>query len=116
MLEAHEQSIELFGGLPGISNYDSILGALGRPYHGYHHLIWQKGAALLHGLATSHGFNDGNKRTAWLAANILYEQSGYELLTVPEDRIDDLMVDVVTGATTMQELEIWLKDRTKKTD
>ncbi|MEO1704908.1 MAG: type II toxin-antitoxin system death-on-curing family toxin [Pseudomonadota bacterium] len=113
MLEAHEQSLELFGGLPGISNLDSVLGALGRPYHGYHRAIWKKGAALLHGLATSHGFNDGNKRTAWLATNILYEQSGYTLATYEDDRIDDLMVDVVTGVVPMDELERWLKARTE---
>jgi death on curing protein len=33
-LEAHETSLDAFGGLRGISNIDNILGALGRPYHG----------------------------------------------------------------------------------
>lgn len=113
VLEAHEQSLEAFGGLPGISSIDSILGAIGRPYHGYHRMIWRKGAALLHGLATSHGFNDGNKRTAWLVTDILYVHSGYVLHTWIDDRIDDLMVDVVTGGISTEELEQWLKDRTE---
>lgn len=111
-MQAHEQLIEEFGGLTGISRLDSILGSLGRPYHGYHRHIWSKGAVLLHGPATSHGFNDGNKRTAWVATNILYEQSGYLLETMETDRIDDLMVDVVTGDIPLPELENWLKART----
>lgn len=112
-MEAHEQSLDAFGGLGGLSRWDDLLGALGRPYHGYHHKIWKKAAALLHGVATSHGFNDGNKRTAWLVTDLLYIQSGYELVVGENDRIDDLMVNVVEGTVTQPELETWLKERTQ---
>ncbi|WP_299740203.1 type II toxin-antitoxin system death-on-curing family toxin [uncultured Roseobacter sp.] len=111
VLEAHEQSLEAFGGLPGICNLDSILGAIGRPYHGYHHTIHAKAAALLHGIATSHGFNDANKRTAWLAAEVLCWNSAYRLTLRAEDRIDDVVVDVVTGVMSQADLEKWFKAR-----
>ena len=111
-LEAHRQSLEAFGGLDGLSRWDDLLSALGRPYHGYHRTIWEKAAALLHGVASSHGFNDGNKRTAWLVTDLLYVQSGYEIDLVENDRIDDLMVDVVRGIVSQEELKIWLKERT----
>ncbi len=114
VLEAHEQSLEAFGGLPGISNMDNILGAIGRPYHGYHRMIHSKAAALLHGLATSHGFNDANKRTAWLTMEVLCSNSGYELTILEGDRIDDLVVDVVTGDVTQDELEQWIMARLNK--
>ncbi|WP_298937190.1 type II toxin-antitoxin system death-on-curing family toxin [uncultured Ruegeria sp.] len=114
VLEAHEQSLEAFGGLPGISNLDSILGAIGRPYHGYHRMMHAKAAALLHGLATSHGFNDANKRTAWLSMEVLCANSGYELTVRDDDRIDDLVVDVVTGDVSQDELEQWIRERLTK--
>ncbi len=76
-------------------------------------MIYAKGAALLHGIASAHGFNDGNKRTAWLCTDLLYSNSRYILHTYIFDRVDDLMVDVVTGDLTQVELQQWLKDRTE---
>tara|TARA_R110000751_G_scaffold4718_7_gene22788 strand:+ start:306 stop:656 length:351 start_codon:yes stop_codon:yes gene_type:complete len=111
-LEAHEQSLEGFGGLAGISNIDALQGALGRPYHGYHRTIYAKGAALLHGIAAAHGFNDGNKRTAWLLTEYLYLKSGYFLDIDDDEPIDDLVVAVVVGDMTQVQLQVWLKDRT----
>ncbi len=113
-LEAHEASLEAFGGLPGISNIDNIHGALGRPYHGYHRMIWAKGAALLHGIASSHGFNDGNKRTSWLLTEVLFERSGYMLSLRDDDRLDDIVVDVVNAVMTQDDLQKWLRDRTTR--
>ena len=103
--------MEAFGGLPGISNLDNILSAMGRPYHGYHHRIHTKAAALLHGLATSHGFNDANKRTAWLTTEVLIANSGFELTLLEDDRLDDIVVDVVTGDMTQDALAAWFKAR-----
>ncbi|WP_366869520.1 type II toxin-antitoxin system death-on-curing family toxin [uncultured Roseobacter sp.] len=114
VLEAHEQSLEAFGGLRGICNLNSILGAIGRPYHGYHRPIHKKAAALLHGLATSHGFNDANKRTAWLTTEVLCLNSGYDLAVQADDRIDDVVVDVVTGAMPQEALEDWFRARLSK--
>jgi len=98
--------------LTGLNRWDDLLGAIGRPYHGYHPRIWQKGAALLHGVATSHGFNDGNKRTAWLLTDLLFTESGYLLDTRNDDRIDDLMVDVVNHDLSQDLLVQWLRERT----
>ncbi|UPH72353.1 type II toxin-antitoxin system death-on-curing family toxin [Abyssibius alkaniclasticus] len=94
-----------------MSNYDNILGAIGRPFHGYHRKIERKAAALLHGLATSHGFVDGNKRTAWISTTVLIERSGYELELLEDDRIDDVVVDVVEGSMNEQELVNWFRAR-----
>lgn len=99
------------GGRSGILNLASLEGALGRPYHGYHRLIHQKCAALLHGIATSHGFSDGNKRSAWACTFVLIERSGYRLETFPEDRIDDVVVDAVERTLTMDDLAAWFGAR-----
>lgn len=114
VLEAHEQSLEAFGGMAGICNLDSVLGAIGRPYHGYHRSIHAKAAALLHGVATSHGFNDANKRTSWLTTEVLIANSGYELTLQDGDRIDDVVVNVVTGDMSQGELSDWFKARLRR--
>ncbi|WP_170451257.1 type II toxin-antitoxin system death-on-curing family toxin [Ruegeria arenilitoris] len=110
-LEAHEDSLEIGGGRHGLSSLSSLEGALGRPYHGYHRRIWDKAAALLHGVATSHGFTDGNKRTAFLLTCTMLDRSGYTLVPEPGDNIPDLMVDVVNGDVTQDQLVQWLRDR-----
>ena len=66
---------------------------------------------MLHGLATSHGFTDGNKRTAWLVTLLLIEASGYELRLMEEDLIDDIAVAVVEGSMSQAELVIWFRKR-----
>jgi len=104
--------VEEFGGLEGEHDVAKLLGALGRPYHGYHRHIWTKGAALLHAVATSHAFADGNKRTSLLMLFLLYERSDYALDTWEGDRWDDVVVDVVNGVMAQEKLELFLKDRT----
>ena len=101
-----------FGGLHGEHDVDKLLGALGRPYHGYHKRIWAKGAALLHAIATAHGFSDGNKRTSLLLLFLLYERSDYGLETYEGDRWDDVVVNVVTGAMPQKQLEAFRNERT----
>lgn len=108
--------MEEFGGHHGQHDVDKLLGALGRPYHGYHNRIWAKGAALLHAIATAHGFSDGNKRTSLLMLFLLYERSDYGLETRDGDRWDDVIVNVVTGEINQEELELFLKERTFRLD
>jgi len=84
---------------------------MGRPYHGYHRPIARKAAALFHGLATSHGFTDANKRTAWLVTMVLIESSTYQLALGDDDRIDDVAVAVVEGAMSEAELSGWFAER-----
>lgn len=109
VIAAHEKALEYGGGRYGIINADNLLGAIGRPYHGYHRSISRKAAALLHGVATSHGFVDANKRTAWLVTLLLLERSGYTICIEGKPDIDDIVVDVVQGVMHEEELVHWFK-------
>ncbi|WP_439119362.1 type II toxin-antitoxin system death-on-curing family toxin [Marivita sp.] len=109
--EAHSTALTYGGGANGISSIDALLGAIGRPYHGYHRAISRKAAALLHGVATSHGFVDANKRTAWLLTELLIERSDYRLVLHAEDAIDDIVVNLVIGAMPEDEAAVWFKQR-----
>ena len=62
-------------------------------------------------MASSHGFTDANKRTAWIVTFILIERSGYRLETREDDRIDDVAVAVVERTMSENELAAWFKER-----
>lgn len=47
--------------------------------------LWDKAAALLFGLATTQGFVDGNKRTAWAATETFLALNGEFLEMSPVD-------------------------------
>lgn len=47
---------------------------------------------------------------------LLYERSDYGLETREADRWDDVVVNVVTGEMTQEQLELFLKERTFSLD
>jgi death on curing protein len=60
--------------------------------------IWEKAAALLQSLARNHGFTDGNKRTAWMAAVVFPGTNGHPLEDpVDEDAAEQFVLAVATG-------------------
>ena len=90
VLAIHDRQIAEHGGIDGIRDIDSIDSALGRPVN-----LWAYGepdaaalaASYAHGLVSSHGFVDGNKRTAWVAARLFLLDNGYRLRFEPFDAI-----------------------------
>jgi death-on-curing protein len=71
----------------------------------------QKAAALLHGIATSHAFIDGNKRSALPLTYLLIDRSGFDLVLRQGDEFDDVIVDVVNHAISEAELAGWFRER-----
>lgn len=84
VLDFHERH----GGGGPVRDLDVITSAVMRPQlgfggHGAHPTLTEKAAALLHGLASTQGFEDGNKRTAWIAMVAFLDLNGEELPDVP---------------------------------
>ena len=79
------------------------------PYSGYHRSIERKAAAILHSMIGNHGFVDGNKRTAWLLAELLIERSGYVLDIADDTPIDDLVVAIAAGGMRFDDLTDWFR-------
>ncbi|MFQ1699953.1 type II toxin-antitoxin system death-on-curing family toxin [Loktanella agnita] len=71
------------GGRTGELKTSDLQSALGRPlnYHQYDNQndLIRLAAVLWHGVSEAHGFVDGNKRTAMLAALAFLEANGIEL-------------------------------------
>ena len=108
-----------FGGLPGVRREADILSAIGRPYVGYYRPIARKAAALFQSVATNHGFNDGNKRSAFLLVSLLLDRSGYRLepATAEEDlntAVEAFALFVVNDRPPFQEIVDWFRSRVRR--
>jgi len=93
-LSAHEEALKL-PGLPGVIDLSRVQSAIGRPYSGYHRNIQKKAAALVESMARNHGFVDGNKRTTLLLLHMLLVRSGYALVPVPGEAINQAVEDLI---------------------
>ena len=113
-IEAHNTALT-HGGHPGILNLNLVKSGIARPFSGYYRQIWQKGAALFESICRNHGFTDGNKRTAVLLLGLLLERSGYDLMPLPGEDIDDaienLAVSVAKSQLSFDEIGMWLRER-----
>jgi death-on-curing protein len=112
-MTAHDKALT-FGGREGITSLHLIESAPGRPYSGHHRTIAAKAAALLESMVGNLGFVDGNKRTAWLLAELLVARSRHHLDIVEGERIDDFVVSVAAGAMEFKEIEQWFRLRLVK--
>ena len=116
-LEAHDAALTR-GGAPGVLSQTGVESAIGRPYTGYYPSIAAKCAALTESVCRNHGFTDGNKRTCVLLVGMLLERSGYELVPLPDEDIDDaleaLAVHAATGEWAYAALHTWYRARIKR--
>jgi death-on-curing protein len=63
---------------------------------------------VLVGLASSHPFNDGNKRIAFLAMYVFLGLNGLEI-EADETEVVDLVVAVASGRCDEEDLADWLR-------
>ena len=117
-MSAHDRALR-FGGLDGVLNLSSVESALARPYSGYHPRIWQKAATLVQSMGGNHGFVDGNKRTTLILLHTLLRNSGYNLVPMGEEDIEQAVEDVIlavadSGSISLEELMEWFKARLKR--
>jgi death on curing protein len=90
-------------GPSGIRDAGAIQSAVGRPHAtafgaDAYATVWEKAAALLQSLACNHGWVDGNKRTAWVAALTFLTVNGHPLdPAFDEDAAEEFMVAVAEG-------------------
>jgi death-on-curing protein len=115
-LSAHEEALKL-GGLSGIIDLSRVQSAIGRPYSGYHRTIQKKSAALVESMARNHGFVDANKRTTLLLLHMLLVRSGYKLVPVPGESINQavegLILGVVNRMISLDQAVEWFQARVR---
>jgi death-on-curing protein len=108
----HELVINETGGQHGIINPVTLESALVRPFSSFGGKelfpdMWSKIAALIHSLIAFHPFTDGNKRTAFIAAEVILKLNGYHIKPAIEH--EAFFWAVARGEKSMEEIQDWLK-------
>jgi len=109
----HDRQLAEHGGADAVRDAGGVDSALARPVN-----LARYGApdaadlaaAYAYGLARNHGFVDGNKRTAWIAARLFLADNGYRLAFDPVDAVR-VMEGVAGGTVTETALAAWFRDR-----
>ena len=111
----HAESLQLFGGSPGIRDETLLKSALDRPKNKWHYNtsldLFELAAAYGFGIAKNHAFIDGNKRTSLLAIRTFLFVNDY--LFVPKETETVTMIEGLAAGTVDEEmLTAWIKDNT----
>mgnify|MGYP003640871835 FL=1 len=111
MSPRHDRQLAEHGGAEGVRDAGGIESALSRPVNAANYGAPDAAdlaAAYAYGLAKNHGFVDGNKHTAWIAARLFLAANGYRLDFDPVDAVR-VMESVASGVVTETELAGWLR-------
>jgi len=106
--------IERFGGgLHGVRDKNAIEAAVFRPQTGYYNSVAEEAAALMESLANNHGFIDGNKRIAFMAADVFLQLNGFYIDVTTEEGYD-----FIDGSIERQEFRFplihdWIREHIK---
>lgn len=113
VLAIHDRQIAEHGGAEGIRDPGAVESALARPSNlaAYGEPdVAELAASLAFGLACNHGFVDGNKRTAWVAARLLLRDNGWDVHFDPADAVHS-MEKLAAGSMTESDLAAWFRAR-----
>ena len=115
MLDAmHDAQLREHGGSLGIRDEGLLESALARPRHKFAYArrpdLATLAAAYAFGLAKNHGFVDGNKRAAFMAAYVFLGLNGQDL-EVAEPDVVTTVERVADGRVTETGLAEWIRDR-----
>lgn len=108
----HLDQLREHGGLHGLRDENALESSLARPRNKWSYESIQDFPALAAaygwGLTTSHPYQDGNKRIAFLAMIIFLGLNGWDL-DAPEDEVVNTMLAVAAGQCSEVELAQWLR-------
>ena len=114
VLAIHADQIERYGGAEGVRDPGSLDAALYRPQTGYYADLIEEAAALWESLAQNHPFIDGNKRTAFAAANTFLAINGVQL-TAGAGRTYEFINGLhQANEFSFEKLVAWLRKNTKQ--
>lgn len=108
VLDIHQEQLEIFGGTPGVLNWDMLESAVATPAAGFgetyfHDNLYLMAAAYLFHLVRNHPFLDGNKRTGAVAAFDFLQINGIDL-RADEDEFERLVLEVAEGKTDKEKI------------
>jgi len=118
VLLIHRETLQIYGGRPGIRDKNLLESALAQPKmtmgrRFVHRSLFEKSAAYGYHVCSNHPFVDGNKRVSFLLMVIFLDRNGWELKATEEDAYS-LMIDLASGKISKSALAGWLKEHSSK--
>jgi death-on-curing protein len=110
-LAIHDEQLAEHGGAAGVRDAGAFESAMARPLHLASYGdpdVAALAAAYAFGLARNHAFVDGNKRTAYVVAEIFLAVNGYKLISSDADSILTF-VALAAGDLTEAALADWFR-------
>jgi death on curing protein len=119
VLKLHELSLLAYGGASGLRDEGLLDAAVARPYQTFdgndlYETVIEKAAAIFESIVMNHPFNDGNKRTGFLAMFTMLDAGGIAL-TAPQDEAYNFTIAVATGEKNYDDIVEWLRQNTAGT-
>lgn len=113
--EAHADQLKQHGGFPGVRDENALESALARPKNRWSYEpqvdIYELAAAYGYGLATSHPYSDGNKRTAFIAMYTFLGLNDLEIIA-SQTEVVSFMLQVAGGLLEEAPIAEWLRQNT----
>ncbi|MCL5431924.1 MAG: type II toxin-antitoxin system death-on-curing family toxin [Patescibacteria group bacterium] len=118
VVELHDRYVEMFGGTLGIRDDNLLDSAVFRCQASFggedlYVTIFEKAAALLHGIIFDHPFVDGNKRAALFSADRLLFLNGYKF-SATNDEAANFPLFVERTRPEIAEIASWFKKHCQK--
>ncbi len=102
LIEFNRLSVQVTGEPFHILDHNLLESACAKPkthwHYGEEDDVVALAVQLMLGVARNHPFEQGNKRTAFLAGDAFIAINGYELMLPDDDSVADAFVDAITGA------------------
>lgn len=113
----HDKQLAVHGGLDGIRDLNAVESALDRAknlaaYGNPPQDLADLAVAYIYGIATGHGFNDGNKRTAWVIGR-LFLMINNQTLVFDQVEAINFMMAVAAGTMPEPQAAQWIRQRLK---
>jgi len=112
----HEEQLAEHGGSAGLRDAGLLESALARPLHLASYGkpdVAACAAAYGYGLSRNHPFVDGNKRTAFVTAELFMFLNGYALEAADADCVL-IMLRVAEGSISEEDFAAWIRQNSRK--
>lgn len=110
-IAVHESQLAEHGGAGGVRDTGALESALARPVNGWHygeHDLCNLAASYAFGIARSHPFVDGNKRTAFVVSLLFLGRNGL-FLDIPRENGIATFLALAAGELSEEELANWFR-------
>ena len=112
--DLHKTLIELFGGLIGIRDLESLKSAISRPFQTFENKdlypsTIQKAAALIESIVSNHPFIDGNKRTGYVTMRIFLISNGFDIKASQDEKYQ-FVIAIASGKLKLDKINEWLEE------